>query len=889
MAGLNQTKTSGIRAQQNGVEVSNYRSRVLFALVLLSMCIFVLLSLASYDPRDPCFNAATQREQVSNLCGVIGSYIADWLVQLFGWASFMIPLGLFLASLRLLRYRRKSLRASEFGMYCLLAASVTTIVERFLRLFPGSAENAHPGGALGAFIHGFLERYVGTAGELVLVGTVIIMCALYFSGTAVHNCALRLFSGYFWTSKFRMLTTSIIRGALFFRNKACEPHEFPERLSCETEDNETSLAVAMGTTPEILIHGNFVESDFRVQELERLSCLPKGDPCAADADQPVVKYDEQHKVTFHDRQKRFLYRIKAFHWRPLKPFLDGRAREKLNALTEAEDGNIQPKRAERESLSAESASASVDDKSAEQTPFDTNSIIVKERADARLQKTNAEAVPTLARDDYKFPPLDLLDEPQISARSVDKGLLETNARILTQKLAELGIQGHVVEIHPGPVITMYELSLAPGIPLRKVLSTSDDLAMALKSGSTRVVAPIPGKDTVGIEVPNLYREIVYFKEIIESEVFAKSNEPLKVALGKGIDGEPFATSLTKMPHLLIAGATGTGKSVGLNCLICSWLMCCHPDDVKFLMVDPKKLELSYYQDIPHLIHPVVTEAEKVPRVLSWAIREMERRYDLLSKAGAKNIEGYNQKIADGELVSDEGDPPPEKLPYIVIIVDELAELMMVAAKDIEISIARLAQMARASGIHLILATQRPSVDVITGVIKANFPARISFQVSAKPDSRTILDTTGAENLLGMGDMLFLPPGTAKLRRLHGAYVSENEIRRIADFIKAQRSPVYLQEISRHVSEDDKGSQALDLLADEKYDEAVELVTRLGHASISLIQRHMRIGYNRAARIIEMMESEGIIGPSDGTSRPREVLVRSLASIPDSDDRTFAGV
>ena len=474
-----------------------------------------------------------------------------------------------------------------------------------------------------------------------------------------------------------------------------------------------------------------------------------------------------------------------------------------------------------------------------------------------------------------------MDQPATSGRTIDEKLLERNAIVLEQKLSDLGVQGKVVEIHPGPVITMYELSLASGVPLRKVLSTSDDLAMALKSGSTRVVAPIPGKATVGIEVPNLNREIVYFREIIESPAFMESSAPLKVALGKGIDGEPFATSLAKMPHLLIAGATGTGKSVGLNCLICSWLMSCNPDDLKFLMVDPKKLELSYYQDIPHLLHPVVTEAEKVPKVLSWAIREMERRYDLLSKAGAKNIEGYNQLVRSMKVPDDQTSPTAEKLPYIVIIVDELAELMMVAAKDIEISIARLAQMARAAGIHLILATQRPSVDVITGVIKANFPARLSFQVSAKPDSRTILDTVGAENLLGMGDMLFLPPGTAKMRRLHGAYVSEREIRKIVDFIKAQRAPVYLQEITKHVSEDDSKAAGSDLIDDVKYDEAVELVTRLGHASISLIQRHMRIGYNRAARIIEAMESEGLIGPSDGTSRPREVMARSLESIPDS--------
>jgi S-DNA-T family DNA segregation ATPase FtsK/SpoIIIE len=512
------------------------------------------------------------------------------------------------------------------------------------------------------------------------------------------------------------------------------------------------------------------------------------------------------------------------------------------------------------------------------TPCPAHEITVTERADVEVPASWDAYQPEDAAD-YALPPVDLLDEVSHAHRNVDNAALTVNAGILERKLSDLGVQANVVAVHPGPVITMYELSLAPGVPLRRVMNMADDLAMALKSGSTRVVAPIPGKDTVGIEVPNLNREVVQFREIIESQTFRDAPGPLKMALGKKIDGQPFATSLLRMPHLLIAGATGTGKSVGLNSLICSWLMSCSPDDVKFLLVDPKKLELSYYQDIPHLLHPVVTDADKVPAVLGWAIREMERRYDLLSLVGARNISGYNELLARGKVPPSPDGSPPEKLPYIVIIVDELAELMMVAAKDIEISIARLAQMARASGIHLILATQRPSVDVITGVIKANFPARLSYQVSAKADSRTILDTVGAEHLLGLGDMLFMPPGTAKLIRLHGAYISEDEIRRIVDFVKRQRPPQYLQEISRTMAGDGKPN-GVDLGYDEKYDEAVDLVTRLGHASISLIQRHMRIGYNRAARIMETMESEGLVGPSDGTSRPREVLARSLHQVSD---------
>ncbi|MDQ1238353.1 MAG: segregation ATPase FtsK/SpoIIIE, family, partial [Thermodesulfobacteriota bacterium] len=854
------------------------RSRDFLALIVLAMTAFLFLSLLSYDSRDPSLNSATPRHEVTNLCGLLGAYIADGLIQLLGLSSMMAPMGLLLIAMRLLRGSSQPLRWSDLAAYFLLISSASTLVERVLSPWSPSVFGIHPGGALGALIHEFLGRFLGRAGELVLLTTTIVLCPLYLKGMVIP-LRRRISSGY------RFLVDGLSKQVrkIFARPKsqvlsAREPAQEPFDSGNSSDTRRSKLNVGTGDNklqPVRMEAGSHFDASLgALTSLERLSCLPKDDAWCT---KPSLDKEPLPSMLHSQESTKGLWgRVKPFPWKPLheqQPNLE----KSTSLLAEGHD-HATSEEVEREPSTEESHFIPGKSESQNDSGRDRVSIKVSERADAQIEKAVPEPQHDLERDDYKFPPLDLLDEPQVSGRSVDAAFLEVNARILTQKLAELGIQGEVVEIHPGPVITMYELALAPGIPLRKVLNTSDDLAMALKSGSTRVVAPIPGKDTVGIEVPNLHREIVYFREIIQSEAFAKSHEPLKVALGKGIDGEPFAASLTRMPHLLIAGATGTGKSVGLNCLICSWLMCCHPDDVKFLMVDPKKLELSYYQDIPHLIHPVVTEAEKVPKVLSWAIREMERRYDLLSLAGAKNIEGYNQQVMAGEIEPDGEENAPQKLPYIVIIVDELAELMMVAAKDIEISIARLAQMARASGIHLILATQRPSVDVITGVIKANFPARVSFQVSARPDSRTILDTIGAENLLGMGDMLFLPPGTAKMRRLHGAFVSENEIRRIADFIKAQRSPVYLQEISRHVSEDDSRASGMDLIADEKYDEAVELVTRLGHASISLIQRHMRIGYNRAARIIEMMESEGIIGPSDGTSRPREVLARSLASV-----------
>jgi S-DNA-T family DNA segregation ATPase FtsK/SpoIIIE len=409
------------------------------------------------------------------------------------------------------------------------------------------------------------------------------------------------------------------------------------------------------------------------------------------------------------------------------------------------------------------------------------------------------------------------------------------------------------------------------VKINKVANLSDDLALALRAISIRIVAPIPGKAAIGIEVPNAVREMVKFKEVVASTAFEKSKSRLTICLGKDIVGNPVAAELDKMPHLLIAGATGAGKSVALNGMICSLLYKARPDEVKLIMVDPKRIELSNYDGIPHLITPVVTDAKKATNALYWAVREMERRYERLSERRARNIKQYNQKIEMEKPPTAGGDA--EKLPYIVIIIDELADLMMLASRDVEVALTRLAQMARAAGIHLFLATQRPSVDVLTGIIKANFPTRLTFQVSSKTDSRTIIDANGAENLLGSGDMLFLPPGTGKLQRIHGAFISEGELTRIVDFLKQQEKPEYDREVTEaQVAESPNGDGEDDY--DERYDEAVELVVRTRQASISMVQRHLRIGYNRAARIIEKMEREGVVGPSDGV-KPREVLVSSF--------------
>jgi len=431
------------------------------------------------------------------------------------------------------------------------------------------------------------------------------------------------------------------------------------------------------------------------------------------------------------------------------------------------------------------------------------------------------------------------------------------------------VQGRVVEVAPGPVITTFEYEPAPGVKINKIVTLTDDLALAMRAISIRIVAPIPGKAVIGIEVPNANRQMVKFKEVIASSAFEKSKSKLTICLGKDIVGNPVVAELDKMPHLLIAGATGAGKSVALNAMICSLLYKSKPDEVKMIMVDPKRIELSSYDGIPHLITAVVTNAKKATNALFWAVREMENRYELLSEMSARNIKQYNSKVEKGSQLTDK--KTPEKLPYIVIVIDELADLMMLASRDVEVALTRLAQMARAAGIHLILATQRPSVDVLTGIIKANFPTRLTFQVSSRTDSRTIIDTVGAENLLGSGDMLFLPPGTAKLQRIHGAYISETELSRITAFLKNQGKPDYDENVTEASAIEIAESEDDDY--DERYDDAVALITKTGQASISMIQRHLRIGYNRAARIIEKMEKEGIVGPSDG-AKPREVLVTS---------------
>ncbi len=502
-----------------------------------------------------------------------------------------------------------------------------------------------------------------------------------------------------------------------------------------------------------------------------------------------------------------------------------------------------------------------------------------ERSEREKQAPLFENMP-----DSPLPPLHLLDETEANVEFISPETLEYTSRLIERKLADFGVEVKVVAAYPGPVITRYEIEPAVGVKGSQIMNLIKDLARALSVVSIRVVETIPGKHYMGLELPNPKRQIVRLSEILSSKAYAGMNSPLTIAMGKDIGGQPVVADLAKMPHALVAGTTGSGKSVAVNAMILSLLYKAEPSQVRLIMVDPKMLELSIYEGIPHLLAPVVTDMKHAANALNWCVAEMERRYKLMSSLGVRNLAGANQKIREAKkagapltnpfTLTPDSPEPIEEMPFIVVFIDELADLMMVAGKKVEELIARLAQKARASGIHLVLATQRPSVDVITGLIKANIPTRIAFQVSSKIDSRTILDQMGAEALLGQGDMLYLPPGTGYPQRVHGAYVADNEVHKVVDYLKSLGEPQYVEGILEGGSSDlenEDGESSGDSESDPMYDEAVAIVLKSRRASISSVQRQLRIGYNRAARLIEQMEKAGLVSSMQSNGN-REVLV-----------------
>ncbi|MFL5815590.1 MAG: DNA translocase FtsK 4TM domain-containing protein, partial [Bdellovibrionia bacterium] len=530
-----------------------------------------------------------------------------------------------------------------------------------------------------------------------------------------------------------------------------------------------------------------------------------------------------------------------------------------------------------------------------------------ENAINKASEKLARAASRVKKGNWQLPTIEFLRKPPKVEANVDRERLLQNSQILKQKFLDFGIDGEVTAVRPGPVITLYEFKPGPGVKVSRIAALADDLSMALSAQSVRILAPLPGKSVVGIEIPSDHRETVYMREFLQHPDFYATKHSIPVVMGKDIGGQPFLSDMARMPHLLCAGQTGAGKSVFMNGLICSLLYRFTPDELRMILVDPKFIEFRAYQDIPHLLLPVVDDPHQAAIALKWAVREMERRYRILAKIGARNLASFNQKVDEmgadvirDLLLSEEnqegeeagatgpakagsdwieafepdetGAPRVGKLPYIVVIIDELADLMMIAKKEVEVSIARIAQKARAAGIHLVIATQRPSTDVVTGLIKANLPSRVSFQLASYVDSKTILDRAGAERLLGQGDMLFIPPGVSQSLRLHGAFVDDEEINKVTSFLKSQGKPAYRDEILLAGDDEEGGGEEQDEDEDEMFQEAVDLVKRSGHASASFLQRHLKVGYNRAARMIETMESRGIVGPPDG-ARPREVLIR----------------
>ncbi|HEX5038475.1 MAG TPA: DNA translocase FtsK 4TM domain-containing protein [bacterium] len=782
----------------------------IYGVLSLAAAVFLTLCLFSYVASDPSFTTLAVGQKVQNLGGVVGSHLSDLLFALLGYGAYLIPFALLAVSVT--HFAQRNLKDLKFGWVRILAyAALILFFSLFSHLKFGDVQlggrEADAGGVLGWWGGAKLARFFGRPGAYIAVGSGLLLSVLIITRLSIVQMAQLFRSILAWmTQKTTGAVSSafVIGWARFRKNLSRMGESIAARFKRDKKDAPAPVRVE----PKI-IHGAgparpAPEARTEARPTPPLKIVP---PSAAERPAEAAPPPP-----------------------PPEP--------KVTRSAPAPMESLEPKILPRVDIEAK--------KSDKRDQLDLISPVVA---------------------DFQLPQLSFLDSESQDTVKVDEESLKLNSKMLEKKLLDFDVEGHITEIHPGPVITMYEFQPAAGVKVNKIVNLEDDLSLTMGGKSVRIIAPLPGKAAVGIEIPNNTRETVWLKDVIGHSKFLKAESPLTLAIGKDTEGIPYVADLAKMPHLLVAGATGAGKSVCINSMILSFLYKATPQDVRMIMVDPKMLELSIYGSIPHLLLPVVTNPKKASMALRWAVREMERRYEILSAKGTRNIGGYNKLVSQAE-----------KMPYIVIIIDELADLMMTAAKDVENSVARLAQMARAAGIHLILATQRPSVDVLTGLIKANFPARISFKVSSKHDSRTIIDTVGAEHLLGYGDMLYTTGGAGGLLRVHGAFVSETEINRVVDHWKTQGAPEFLDESVLKPMEEasSEGGAGGDEDHDELYDQAVQIVCETRQASISMIQRRLRIGYNRAARLIEKMEAQGVVGPADG-SKPREVYAQNLTS------------
>jgi DNA segregation ATPase FtsK/SpoIIIE, S-DNA-T family len=793
----------------------NRRLNELVGFLLGVSALLLFLALASYSPLDPSLNSAsilTGSHAARNWVGILGAYLSDVVLQFLGVGSFLLPVFLFVLGMRWFRSRAvQAPVAKVLGALWLLM-----FVPALLAILPGHVRwmGAIPiEGLAGRILGDVLIHYLNVAGAYIVCTTVLAV-ALYLT-TAFSFSAIQVWA----PTRFAFF--------IALRERWGDWQDERERARQQKE-----LEKRRAEKPVVTAQ------------------LVPARPSRTDSSRPeLLRADQQTSAASSTAAK-------------------GLARTGIERMAEEDETAFAP--AAEASLSAQTSSRDRDALSSG-TPSD---IEVSDRADSeRKPKTT---MPKIAGN-YKLPPSSLLhraDEQQ----AVHEDELKLLAQVLTDRYAEFDVHGQVTQINPGPVVTTFEYKPEAGIKYSRITGLTDDLCLALRAESI-LVERMPGKSTVGIQVPNRDREIIWLRENIESQEFIGSKSKITLAMGKDINGRLAVADLAGMPHLLIAGSTGTGKSVAINAMIMSILYKSTPDQVRLVLVDPKRLELGNYEGVPHLYTPIITEPKLAANALRNAVREMERRLKLLAAKGVRNIASYNALFDDTPslFANEQGEDGP--IPYIVIIIDELADLMMLDGNNVEESITRLAQMARAVGIHLVLATQRPSVDVITGLIKANFPARISFRVATKVDSRTILDANGAESLLGRGDMLYLPSGSARVHRLHAPYVTEKEIAAVVEFWKAQGQAQYQQHFLETPQEEREvridaatGEEIPEDENDPLYNDAVRLVIEFGKASTSLLQRRLRVGYGRAAHLIDLMERDGIVGAADGP-KPREVLKR----------------
>ncbi len=805
-------------------------------LVLVGFGLISALALSTYSPADPIFELG----EVHNRIGPVGATLAGSLLGALGYGAGVVVAGAAWLGGRLLLGRGLPGPRSRFWPAAImLLLGVTTLPLVLHQLAPGRL-GAPFGGRLGGFLVAGEELLLGEWGALLISSLVLVIGLL----------------GLFGIPTGRALAATAAGSAIAGRFAA---------------DGLVALAAALQRPLELVGSGFLGFAGSLGEKLRRLTArdLRRNRRRDESLDGEAVPGEQRASDD---------------------PEEDWEAGEEESQQGEGEEEDWEyedGEDAEGEDEEEEASPAAA--RRARKTPARDSPLIVDHERDRTANRKPSQEVFEFNEDGplgpYRLPDIEIFHRPTKIELQFDRDSLLMNSRILEKKLLDFGVEGRVVRVHPGPVITMYEYEPGSGVKVNRIVSLTDDLAMALRAISIRIIAPLPGKSVVGIEIPNTERETVYLHLLLESDPLRNSKSPLEVAMGHDIFGNPVSSDLARMPHLLVAGATGTGKSVFLNAFLCSLLCRARPDELKLLLIDPKLLELSVYEGIPHLIADVVTSPKRASAALQAIVRKMEDRYQRMSALRVRNIAQFNAKV-ETELAAGkqtyrlrpkpgevEGDEVSfEKLPYIVVVIDELADLMVMAAKDVEESLQRLAQMARAAGIHLVLATQRPSVDVLTGVIKANFPSRVSFQVSSGIDSRTVLDQKGAENLLGNGDMLFLPPGTSVVQRLHGAFVSEKEVNELVAHLRDQGKPVFDDDLVNleflsGAGETSSGGEEVD----EMFDQAVAIVAETRNASISYIQRRLKIGYNRAARIIEEMESQAMVGPQLGT-RSRDVFL-----------------